>query len=134
MTAPVQTISETADGWTAYERMRARRLNHLVVVDARERAVGVLSDRDLRSAEPSMLAAPDETYRHKALAVVRVRDVMSKAPHCVGVESELGSAIKTMLRLSVGCLPVVDRSRAPVGIITGVDLTRVLLRAIEGAA
>lgn len=53
MTQPVVTIDQNEIGLQAIETMLARQIHHLVVVDDRGRATGVLADSDLVAAEAS---------------------------------------------------------------------------------
>ena len=131
MSSPVETIVRTASALAAAEKMAERRVLHLVVLDARGRVAGVVSDRDLRSAQPSQLLVPDPEMRKKGLATIRVEDVMTAHPSTVRDDLPVEEALADMLRRRVGCLPVVDRQGALVGIVTGGDVTKLAIRLLR---
>lgn len=131
MSAPVETIARGAGALAAAERMAERRVLHLVVLDARQRIVGVVSDRDLRSAQPSVLLVPDPEMRKKALGLIKVDDVMTPHPTTVRDDLPVEEALAEMLRKRLGCLPVVDRGGALVGILTGGDVAKLAIRLLR---
>ena len=131
MSAPVETIARDAGALAASEKMVATHVMHLVVVDPKGRAVGVLSDRDLRSAQPSVLLVPDAEMRKKALGMVRVEDVMSPHPSTVHDDQPVEEALHLMLKHRLGCLPVLDRAGALVGIVTSGDVVKLALALVR---
>lgn len=131
MTSPVETIPRGAGALAAAERMAERRVLHLVVVDAKGRIVGVVSDRDLRSAQPSVLLVPDAEMRKKALGLIKVDDVMTPHPTTVRDDLPVEDALVEMRRKRLGCLPVVDRGGALVGIVTGGDVAKLAIQLLH---
>jgi CBS domain-containing protein len=132
MSAPVHTVPASARAREALELMRRTRVQHLVVVDDAGRVVGVLTDGDLRSAQPSVLLVPDASMREKALSLVAVADIMTAQPYTVHCDTPLRFALERMLHTKVGSIPVVDGQGRPAGIVTGFDVLRLaasLLRA-----
>jgi len=134
MSSPVETIPRGSSALAAAERMAERRVLHLVVLDAKGRVAGVVSDRDLRSAQPSLLLVPDAEMRKKALATLKVDDVMTSHPSTVREDLPVEEALTDMLRRRVGCLPVVDRQGALVGIVTGGDVTKLAIELLRERA
>jgi acetoin utilization protein AcuB len=130
MSSPVYTILETESALVASERMRERHLQHLVVIDERGRVTGVLSDRDLRAAQPSKLLIKDEAMRGKALGVIRVKDLMAADPHVARKNDPVEDILGDMLERRIGCIPVVSSDGDPVGIVTGGDVIQLTLRLI----
>ncbi len=133
MTAPVRTIRARASGREAAEVMHQTGLRHLVVVDERERAIGVVSDRDLRAAQPSMLLIRDATQRDNALALIRVGDLMSTHPQSVREHDSAVAALRHMRRHKIGSLLVLDAEGRAVGIMTGFDVLELALRLLGDA-
>lgn len=132
MSHPVQTVSADESALVASDRMNDTHLQHLVVVDPKTgRVVGILSDRDLRGAQPSAYLLPDPAMRRKGLAVVRVKEIMTAHPHVVRPEDGLDWALRSMLRKRVGSLVVVDRGGLPVGILTPGDVVKLALSLLE---
>lgn len=133
MAAPVVTISVDANAHQALDVMNDRHLQHLVVVDAGLRVVGVLSDGDLRWAQPSVALLPDKGMREKALSLLRVGDIMTPQPRTVTPDTPLTAALEKMMEGKLGSMPVVDPSGHAVGIVTGYDVVLLALGLLENA-
>jgi acetoin utilization protein AcuB len=116
MTRGPVTIAPGRACGEARRLMDAHGVRHLPVVEA-GRVVGMVSDRDLRSA-----AAP-------AMAAERV---MTADPVTVAPDARIEHAARLMLDGRFGALPVTD---GPVleGIVTYTDLLRAFVRVIETA-
>ena len=130
MSSPVRTIALDSVASDAEVLMHAERLQHLVVVDTQGCVVGVVSDRDLRAAGPSSLLVRDSVQRARALALVRIANVMTASPYSVRPTHRLRSALLMMRHHKIGCVPVVDEAKKPVGIITGFDVIKIALRLL----
>ncbi len=131
MSSPVETVARGSNALAAAERMADKRVRHLVVVDAKGHVSGVLSDRDLRSAQPSTMLVPDVDMRRKALALLRVDDVMTSHPIVAQADSPLDRAIEAMAKAKVGCMPVVGAHGDLVGIVTGGDVAKLAVRLLR---
>jgi len=114
------TISRDADYNTAFEIMETRDLHHLPVVDTAGQVVGILARRDLQ------LAA-----RHFHEAPVEVAEVMHTPVVSVSPTAGLATAAKRMADHRIGCLPVVDRKKQVVGMLTETDLFRALADSLK---
>lgn len=134
MSSPVQTILRGASALAAADKMAEHRVLHLVVLDAKGRVAGIVSDRDLRSAQPSQLLVPDADMRKKGLAMLRVDDIMTAHPSTISDDLDVEELLSTMLKRRVGCLPVVDHAGALVGIVTGGDVTKLALQLVRERA
>ncbi|MBT8354160.1 MAG: CBS domain-containing protein [Desulfofustis sp.] len=97
---------------------------HLPVVDEDKKLIGVITDRDLRSAFPSTVV-DDETYRKifATVAATAVSKIMSTNCSCVSIEATLDDALLVFDRDKVGALPVVTEDDVVIGIFSMRDLT-----------
>ena len=133
MTKAPMTIDPEAPLATAVAVMRERELRHLPVVDDAGRLIGIVTDRDLRSAIVAPAFAEylpsEERRRLRSLATtlenLRVRDVMTWGAVTIGPEAPIAQAAAVMTSARVGCLPVVDGGRL-VGIVTKQDALKAL--------
>jgi len=113
----------------AWEVLRSRDFRHLPVVDGRGRLVGMVTDRDLRSASPSsVLPAPEQAADLERLAQATVGSIMTRAPLSLPLSATVDDALLLLDRGRFGALPVVDRD----GRVVGIFSTRDLLRAYRG--
>ena len=124
MTREVVVLSPEATAGEALALCRERRIRHLPVLEA-GRLVGIVSDRDLRSATPA-LGDPD---RAAALAKVRVPEVMTRDVATASPDDPIEEAASKMRERRIGCLPVVDDERL-VGILTSSDVMEALAHLI----
>jgi CBS domain-containing protein len=137
------TIAPEASLEVARATMMDKEVRHLPVVDAAGRLVGIITDRDLRSAAfaPALaeyLSAATRRRFHDvgaALEALRVKDAMSWGVVTASPDMPLAQAAAIMVEGRFGSLPVVERG-ALVGIVTERDVLRALaatLPAVRGA-
>lgn len=97
---------------------------HLPVVDSDNRLIGVISDRDLRSAYPStVLDDGAREANHKQCEGTSVKDIMSTNCSCIGIDATLDDALMVFNRDKVGALPIVAEDDTVIGIFSMRDLT-----------
>jgi acetoin utilization protein AcuB len=143
MTKQPITIDPDAPLATAAAVMREREIRHLPVIDAAGRLMGMITDRDLRSAVFTPLVAEylpwDERCQLRGvgetLENLRVRDAMTWDTVTTGPDVSLAQAAAVMFSARVGSLAVVEAGRL-MGIITERDVLRALamtVPAIRGA-
>lgn len=107
----------------ALELLNKHMFRHLPVVDAENYLLGMLTDRDLRSACPSSILNSEE--RQQVLDRVRekrVSAIMSKDYISLSVVSTLDDALMLFKTRSIGALPVVDDQKRVVGILSLNDM------------
>ncbi len=103
--------------------MSMGRIRHLPVVDADNRLVGLLTQRDLFKASiPSALRLAHEK-EHEWLSRIRLREVMTREATTIEPEAEVVEAVDRMLTGKFGCLPVVEHGKL-VGLLTETDCLR----------
>lgn len=121
MTSNVVTVSSESPLAVAADLMTRRRIHHLPVLDPAGRLVGILSDRDIRSA-----VGFDRTLSDK----LKVCEAMTHDPVTITPVAGLDEALEILAEGRFGALPVVEGGDAEnprlVGILTTVDLLRAL--------
>lgn len=130
MTRNVVTVKPLDSILHAREILEEKRLNQLPVVVGHE-VVGIVTDRDLRDAFPSVFDEATRSRRRGSAArgdpaKVTVEMVMTATPFTVGSKAALGEAAEHMRRRRVGALPVVDDGKL-VGILARSDMLRALI-------
>ncbi len=124
MTREVLTVGPETTAAEALALCRGARIRHLPVLEG-GRLVGIISDRDLRSATPA-LGDPD---RVAALERIRVSDEMALGVQTASPEDPIEHAATEMYERKIGCLPVVDGDEL-VGIVTSSDVMNALVRLL----
>jgi CBS domain-containing protein len=99
-------------------------VRHACVVDAQERVVGILSDRDVRRAigDPKRVLA--EGGLPERLAKVRVWHAMTPTPRTIRIDEPLDAALDALLTQRFGALPVVGDDGRLAGIVSYIDVLR----------
>ncbi len=108
----------------AREVMEEHRINQLPVVHGEE-LVGIITDRDLRDAYPSVLADPTRKVAPDP-HTVKVESVMTGNVLTMMPSESITAAASLMRRERVGAVPIVEGKRL-VGILTRSDLLEALI-------
>ena len=106
----------------AAARMADRNVRHLPVVDGERHVVGMLSDRDLRTA-----VGDSSRPLHRDDAVVRMRSLrvahaMTREVFVVRDDAPFADVVRVFTEQRVGAVPVVDHDDRLIGIISYVDV------------
>jgi len=121
MTREVTTLEPDATAAEALTLCRERRIRHLPILEE-GRLVGIVSDRDLRTAAPVL----GDSDRAAALEQIRVADVMNWEVFTAHPQDPIEDAASDMYERKIGCLPVVSDGNL-VGIITSTDVMHALV-------
>ncbi len=125
MTRKVVTISAETPILKARELMNEHEIRHLPVVDEDGRLLGIVTDRDVRSAMPSILMDDFESGSvRERLATVTARDIMTADPVTLSPMYTIQDALLLIQKTRVGAFPVVDEDGRLEGIISVRDLVR----------
>lgn len=115
MTKPVFTCRPTDSLRAAAQLMWDHDCGVIPVVDADDRLVGMITDRDVCMAAFT---------QGKPLEALGVEGAMARQVFSVGPDQTIGDAEKLMAEKQVRRLPVVDAAGKPVGIVSLNDLAR----------
>jgi acetoin utilization protein AcuB len=126
MTSKVTTIDKNASIFDAQELMAKHTIRHLPVIDDENRLIGVVTDRDIRSALPTnIVKALDDPFNvKKMLNTMKIQDVMTKDPFTVSPTDTIQDALLLIQEKRVGAFPVVDDDGKLKGILSVRDLLR----------
>jgi acetoin utilization protein AcuB len=132
MTPNPMSVSEDSSVLEAAELMKKHRVRRFPVLRANE-LVGIVTDRDLRSAAPSQVISFDTKERelmpelHSLLSGITVKEVMSRDVITIHPERTIVAAAQLMLEHRMSGLPVVDSGGRLLGILTETDIFKVLV-------
>lgn len=131
MTKKVITISKERSILEAQALMHQHNIRHLPVVEADNLLVGIITDRDIRSALPYRLATGHgDLQDREKYAHMRVADVMSVTPATISPTHTLPDALLLIQQRRVGAFPVVDEVGRLKGIISVRDLLRAFINVL----
>ncbi len=124
MTADPLTITADTLIPDARRLLDDNHFRHLPVVDEQKKLIGVVTDRDVRSAYPST-TVDDDTHQQifTTVSAAKVAQIMSTNCSCVSIEATLDEALLVFDRDKVGALPVVTEDDVVIGIFSMRDLT-----------
>lgn len=126
MTRQPLIVSEDDSLGTAIHLLKDHRIRRLPVVAPDGAVIGIITDRDVRSASPSRASTLDIWELHFLLEKLKVKDVMTRGALTITADTTIERAALTMLEKRIGGLPVVDAAGALIGILTDGDVFRAL--------
>lgn len=105
--------------------MMHRGARHLPVIDGTRQLIGMLSDRDVRTAIGDPLAALREEGKGAASST-RVSEAMTREPRTLRPDAPLSEAVRILLQDRFGAIPIVDEEDELLGIVSYIDVLRAL--------
>lgn len=105
-------------------RMQSMNIRHLPVVDGDGKVIGMVSDRDLRSALGYVSQSLAEDNPYEQLSRLKVDQAMSRDVIVTTPDRPLKDLAGDLAALRVGALPVTDGHQRVVGVVSVVDVLR----------
>lgn len=121
MTAKPTTIHRDSNLREALELMEKTGCHHLPVLGTDGHLIGIISDRDCRTAINSPYILREQWQDVELVNQLRVRTLMTPAPMVIPPDASADEAARLMLNNNISCLPVM-RDETLVGIITRSDI------------
>ena len=131
MTREVITVDQEATIFDAQELLVKNKIRHLPIIDKDRRLIGIITDRDIRSALPynSLMEHCSEEERER-VSKFKVKDIMTKEPITISPAYTIQDALMMIQNSNVGALPVVDDDHKLKGIISVRDLLRAFINVL----
>jgi len=119
--SPMDTIQK------AIQVMKKHDIHHLPITDKHEHLLGIVSQRDILSAQKSNLSHPisQDNALSNPLMTIMHKEVMT-----VSLQTGLKESALHMQKHHVGCLPVVKNHKL-IGIITDSDFVSIAINLLE---
>jgi acetoin utilization protein AcuB len=131
MTKRVVTIKKDTGILEARALMREHKIRHLPVVDDENTLIGIVTDRDVRSAMPSIaLDDFDSAKERERLSKLKAEDIMTRDPITVPPTYTIPDVLLVIRDTRVGAIPVVDENKKLKGIISIRDLMRAFINVL----
>jgi len=132
MTPNPMSVNEGTTILEAAELMKKHKVRRFPVLRDNE-LIGIVTDRDLRSAAPSQVISFDAQERelmpelHSLLSGITVKEVMSRDVLTIHPEQTIVASAQLMLKHRMSGIPVIDNAGQLLGIITETDIFKVLV-------
>jgi acetoin utilization protein AcuB len=131
MVKEVITVDKDLSVFEAYDKMKANKIRHLPVVDDENNLIGIVTDRDIRSAMPFSLFKDGQNEEEKAkIADLKVKDIMTPNPMTISPMYTIQDALLMIQKEKVGAFPVVDSEGKLTGILSVRDLLRAFINVL----
>ncbi len=128
MTPKPHTLLRSNSIDDARKMMNEHDIHHLPIVDEEGVMLGLVTQKDLLSAQESSLEKQDrnlDSHHLAQLSELMHENVMTVSPH-----GGLKEAAKFMQKHKIGCLPILDNGKL-VGIITDTDFVGIAINLLE---
>ena len=132
MTPNPMCVKEDSSILETAELMKKHKVRRFPVLRD-DQLIGIVTDRDLRSAAPSQVVSFDAQERelmpelHALLSGITVKEVMSRHVITIHPEQTIVAAAQLMLEHRMSGIPVVNSRDQLQGIITETDIFKVLV-------
>ncbi len=131
MTRKVITVNPETTIFEAQELMAKHSIRHLPVVDGTNRLVGMVTDRDLRSALPYRFFKDGISPADKqGFQNLKAGDIMTRKVISIPPSYTIQDALLVVQTSKVGALPVVDDEGHLRGILSVRDLLRAFINVL----
>ena len=126
MSKPAITIDADAPIVNAAKLLKQHEIHMLPVMDS-DRLAGIITTRDLHRALVADANALNREDLSHLSSSIRIRTVMTNTPVTVQSDSTIEETAQTLLINRISGLPVVDRNKRLVGVITKSDIFQLIL-------
>ncbi len=131
MTHKVIHVDPDSGIFKAQELMSENKIRHLPVTEPDGRLIGIVTDRDLRSALPYKFfkKSPGQEEK-KNVSQLKIKDIMTRDAITISPTYTIQDALLMIQDAKVGALPVVDEEGLLKGIISVRDLLRAFINVL----
>jgi acetoin utilization protein AcuB len=129
MTKDPISVGEDTSMSEAAVLLRQHHVRHLPVVEGNV-LVGIVTDRDIRKASPSLLSGVDRSKFEEVLANTPISRIMTREPFTVHADTDLREVVQLLVDKNVGSVPVVNGNEL-IGLFTEVHALKVLVSVLS---
>jgi acetoin utilization protein AcuB len=131
MTRKVITVDPDKTVFEAQESMANNHIRHLPVIDQGQKLIGIVTDRDIRSALPyNFIKDSCSPEQREEICSLTVKDIMTDDPITVSPTYTIQDALLMIQKSKVGALPVVEDDGKLSGILSVRDLLRAFINVL----
>lgn len=100
--------------------------HHLLITDDEGLLAGIITDKDLYKHLSPTIGTSQETHRDTSLMQKKLHQIMERELITAKAEFSISEALLIFYDHNISCLPIVDKDKKPIGIITWRDILKVL--------
>lgn len=131
MTRKVITVDPDKSVFEAQDLMATNHIRHLPVVGPNQQLIGIVTDRDIRSALPyNFIKDSCSPEQREEICALTVKDIMTTDPITVSPTYTIQDALLMIQNSRVGALPVVEEDGRLSGILSVRDLLRAFINVL----
>jgi acetoin utilization protein AcuB len=131
MTRKVITVDPDKTVFEAQDLMATNHIRHLPVVGRNQQLIGIVTDRDIRSALPyNFIKDSCSPEQREEICALIVKDIMTADPITVSPTYTIQDALLMIQNSKVGALPVVEEDGTLSGILSVRDLLRAFINVL----
>jgi len=130
MSMTVVTGNEETTVGDALRLMEKNQIHHLPIVrpgrDGGLDLVSIVTHRDLLHVTSVFIGTRAEEKKDRATMEVHLKGLMKTFVYTLPPTATVKEAVALMLKRKIGCIPIIERGRSLVGIVTVTDMLRIL--------
>jgi len=127
MSEYVITLDENVPVIKALQVFKEHKIRRLPITRG-GKLVGIVTDRDLKEVTPFKISTTELHEQYYLISELKLKDIMTKDPITVYPDDTVEYAAVLMLENKISGLPVIDRERRVVGIITQTDIFKLFVK------
>lgn len=102
------------------------KIHHLIITDDDGLLAGLITDRDLYKHLSPTVGTNKESHRDTALMHRKLHQIMERELITAQAQQSLSEAVVLFYDNHISCLPIINKQKEPIGIITWRDILKVL--------
>lgn len=126
MSEHIITLDENTSIMKAIQILKEHKIRRIPVT-RENKLVGIVTDRDIKEVTPSKITSFEVHELYYLLSELKLKDIMTKDPLTVYPEDTVEYAAVLMLENKISGLPVINKDRNVVGIITQTDIFKLFV-------
>ncbi len=126
MSEYVITLDENTSIMKAIQVLKEHKIRRIPVT-RENKLVGIITDRDIKEVTPSKQTTFEVHELYYLLSELKIKDIMTKDPLTVYPDDTVEYAAVLMLENKISGLPVINKEREVVGIITQTDIFKLFV-------
>lgn len=111
---------------------REKSIRHIPIVNDRGALIGIMSQRDFnRITSPKKDANGEYVYDMEELATYILKQHIIQKVITLSPDDTVETAVELMAEKKLGCIPIIDGNEHVIGIVTAIDMLKLLLKILR---